>query len=105
MFLNEVFEKVEGKLMGLEQNFSLMAMEQNKEKENVGRMEVMSLKNNEEFRGMVGSLQNDFQYKLEVKMTDLVNRLLTEQEERQRQMEDMRYQMEMKDRMDKEKGK
>ena len=105
MFLNEVFEKVEGKLMGLEQNVQLMNMEQNKEKENMGRMEVMNLKNNEEFRGMVGSLQNDFQYKLEVKMTDLVNRLLTEQEERQRQMEDMRYQMEMKDRMDKEKGK
>lgn len=38
-------------------------------------------------------------------MTDLVNRLLTEQEERQRQMDDMRYQMEMKDRMDKEKVK
>ena len=56
MFLNEVFEKVEGKLMGLEQNFSLMTMEQNKEKENVGRMEVMNLKNSEEFRGMLGSL-------------------------------------------------
>ena len=65
----------------------------------------MNLKNSEEFRGMLGSLQNDFQYKLEVKMTDLVNRLLTEQEERQRQMEDMRYQVEMKDRMDKEKSK
>ena len=59
-------------------------MEQSKEKENLGRMEVMNLKNNEEFRTVVGSLQNDFQYKLEVKMTDLVNRLLTEQEERQR---------------------
>ena len=82
MFLNEVFEKVEGKLMGLEQNFQLMTMEQSKEKENVGRMEVINLKNNEEFRGMLGSLNNDFQYKLEVKMTDLVNRLLTEQEER-----------------------
>ena len=78
MFLNEVFEKVEGKLMGLEQGFQLMTMEQSKEKENVGRMEVMNLKNNEEFRGMLGSLNNDFQYKLEVKMTDLVNRLLTE---------------------------
>ena len=42
---------------------------------------------------------------LEVKMTDLVNRLLSEQEERQRQMEDMRYQVEMKDRMEKEKSK
>ena len=55
-----------------------MTMEQSKERDNLGRMEVMSLKHNDEFRGMVGSLQNDFQYKLEVKMTDLVNRLLTE---------------------------
>ena len=38
-------------------------------------------------------------------MTDLVNRLLSGQEERQRQMEDMRYQVEMKDRMEKEKSK
>ena len=76
IFLNDVFEKVEGKLMGLEQNFQLMTMEQSKERDNIGRMEVINLKNNEEFRGMVGSLQNDFQYKLEVKMTDLVNRLL-----------------------------
>ena len=91
--------------MGLEQNFQLMTLEQNKERENIGRMEVINLKNSEEFRGMVGSLQNDFQYKLEVKMTDLVNRLLSEQEERQRQMEDMRYQVEMKDRMEKEKSK
>ena len=91
--------------MGLEQNFQLMTLEQNKERENLGRMEVINLKNSEEFRGMVGSLQNDFQYKLEVKMTDLVNRLLSEQEERQRQMEDMRYQVEMKDRMEKEKSK
>ena len=105
MFLNEVFERVEGKLMGLEQNVQLMNMEQNKEKENMGRLEVMSLKNNDEFRGMLNNLQNDYQYKLEVKITDLVNRLLHEQDERQRQVEDMRYQMDMKDRMDKEKGR
>ena len=59
-----------------------MNMEQNKEKENLGRLEVNNLKNNDEFRGLVNNLQNDFQYKLEVKITDLVNRLLQEQEER-----------------------
>ena len=53
-----------------------MNMEQNKEKENLGRLEVNNLKNNDEFRGLVNNLQNDFQYKLEVKITDLVNRLL-----------------------------
>ena len=55
-----------------------MNMEQNKEKENLGRIEVMNLKNNDEFRNMLGNLQNDYQYKLEVKITDLVNRLLHE---------------------------
>lgn len=105
MFLNDVFEKVEGKLMGLEQNVQLINMEVNKDKENMGRLEVTSLKNNDEFRGMLNNLNNDFQYKLEVKITDLVNRLLHEQEDRARQMEDMRYQVEMKDRMEKEKSR
>ena len=78
MFLNEVFEKVESKLMGLEQNVQLMALEQNKEKENLGRLEVTNLRNSDEFRGVVSQLQNDFQYKLELKMTELVNRLMNE---------------------------
>ncbi len=52
-FLNEVFERVEGKLMGLEQNVQLMNMEQRKEKENIGRLEVNTLKNSDEFRNML----------------------------------------------------
>ena len=71
----------------------------------MGRLEVLNFKNNDEFRGMLNNLQNDYQTKLEVKITDLVNRLLHEQDERTRQMEDMRYQIDMKDRMDKEKGR
>ena len=60
MFLNDVFERVEGRLMGVEQNLQIMNMEQNKEKENLGRLEVNNLKNNDEFRGIVNNLQNDF---------------------------------------------
>jgi len=56
MFLNEVFERVEGKLMGLEQNMNMMTMEQRKEKENLGRLEVSALKNSDDFRSMVSSL-------------------------------------------------
>ena len=37
-------------------------------------------------------------------MTDLVNRLLTEADERQRSVEDVKYQMEMKDKMNSEKS-
>lgn len=53
MFLNEVFDRVEGKLMGLEQNVQLMGMEQRKEKENLGRIEVSTLKHSDDFRSML----------------------------------------------------
>ena len=63
------------------------------------------LKNNDEFRNMMNTMSNDYSHRLEVKVTDLVNRLLTEQEERQRQIEDVRYQMDVKERMEREKGR
>lgn len=82
-----------------------MGHEQKRDVENLGRVEVTNLKNNEDFRGMVGQLQSDFQYKLEVRMTDLVNRILSEQEERSRQIDDVKYQVEMKDKLNSEKSK
>ena len=54
---------------------------------------------------MMSQMSNDYSHRLEVKVTDLVNRLLTEQEERQRQIEDVRYQMDVKERMEREKGR
>ena len=65
--------------------------DQGKEKENINQLEWINLKNNEDFKHMMGGLQQDFSGKLEIKMTDLVNRLLLEQEERMRQMEDIKY--------------
>jgi hypothetical protein len=38
-------------------------------------------------------------------MTDLVNRLLLEQEERMRSVDDIRYQLDIKDKMNQEKQK
>jgi hypothetical protein len=80
MFLNEVFERVESKVMGLEQQVQLVNSEQRRDKENIGRLEVTNLKHNDEFRNILTGIQNDMQFKLEIKMTDLVNRLLTEQD-------------------------
>lgn len=78
MFLNEVFERVESKVMSLEQTMQLVNAEQRRDKENMGRLEMTNLKNNDEFRSVISGVQNDMQYKLEIKMTDLVNRLLSE---------------------------
>lgn len=80
-----------------------MKLDQSKEKENIGRVEVTSLKNSEEFRGMLNQLNGEFSSRLEVKLTDLVNRLLTEQEERARAIDDVKYTVDMKDRMNQEK--
>ena len=76
LFLNEVFERVESKVMGLEQAMQLVNAEQRRDKESMGRLEMTNLKNNDEFRSVINGVQNDMQYKLEIKMTDLVNRLL-----------------------------
>lgn len=71
----------------------------------MGRLEVNNLKHNDEFRNILSGVQNDLQYKLEIKMTDLVNRLLSEQDQRARQIEEVRYQLEMKDKLANEKGR
>jgi predicted secreted hydrolase len=105
MFLNEVFERVESKVMGLEQQMQMVNAEQRRDKENMGRLEVNNLKHNDEFRNILSGVQNDLQYKLEIKMTDLVNRLLSEQDQRARQIEEVRYQLEMKDKLANEKGR
>ena len=49
-------------------------------------------------------MSNDQNHRLEVRLTDLVNRLLSEQEERTRQIDDVRHQMDLKERMEREKG-
>ena len=69
----------------------LVNSEQRRDKELMGRLEMSNLKNSEEFRNIVTGVQNDMQFKLEIKMTDLVNRLLSEQDQRARQIEEVRY--------------
>ncbi len=66
---------------------------------------MTSLKNNEEFRALMSNLQKDQSDKLESRMMDVVQRLLSEQEERMKGFEDLRYQMDVKDKMINEKSK
>ena len=103
--LQEIIEKLEGKVINLEQILHFMKTEQKKEKDNVSRLEISSLRYNEDFKNILSTVQNEFQGRLEIKMTDLVNRLLLEQEERMRQLDDLRYQLDMKDKLNSEKAK
>ena len=82
-----------------------MRNEFQREKENLGRLEITNLKNSEEFKNIVGQIQVDFGNRLEIKMTDMVNKLLLEQEDRMRQIDEVKYQMDVKDRTLQEKSK
>lgn len=53
-----------------------------KERENMTRLEVNTLRASEDFKNLVGSLQSEFGSRLEIRISELVNRLLLEQEER-----------------------
>lgn len=82
--LSEMIEKMEARVFNLDQQVMSLKNELGREKENVFQLEFMNLKNNEDFRNMLGGLQSDFGGKLEIKITDLVNRILLEQDERMR---------------------
>jgi hypothetical protein len=103
--LADMMEKLEQRVLTLDQQVVFLKNDQTQEKENVGRLEMHGLKNNEEFKSAVTTLQTDFGSKLEIKMTDLINRLMLEQEERMRQMDDIKYQIDVKDKMLLEKTK
>ncbi len=77
-FLNEVIERLESKVQNMESNFHFMSNEQKKEKDSMSRLELTSLRYNEDFKNIISSVQTDFQGKLEIKMTDLISKLLME---------------------------
>ena len=89
----------------MEQNVHYLKGDFQREKENLTRLEITNLKNNEDFKNVVGSLQTEFGGKLEIKMTDLVNRLMLEQEERLRAIDEVKYQVDFKDKINQEKSK
>jgi hypothetical protein len=83
----------------------MMRNDQSRERENLTRIEVNSLRTSDDFKQMVNGLQSEFGSRLELRMTELVNRLLLEQEERMRSVEDIRYQLDIKEKMNGEKSK
>lgn len=83
----------------MEQNIDSIKNEFNRERENVGRIELTNLRNNEDFKSAVGTIQTDFGSKLELRVTDMVNRLLQEQEDRLRSIDEIKYQIDLKDKI------
>jgi predicted DNA-binding protein YlxM (UPF0122 family) len=54
--LNDVIEKLESKLLNVEQNLHFMKNEVTRERENVSRLEISSLRYNEDFKNVLGQV-------------------------------------------------
>jgi hypothetical protein len=103
--MGDLAEKIEKRLHNVEDVIQMLNSEQKHEKDKISHIEVNSLKNNEDFRDMLGHLQKDYGIKLEARMTELVSRLLGEQDERMKNVEDLRYTIDTKEKMINEKSK
>ena len=103
--MGELAEKIEKRLHNVEDVIQLLNSEQRTEKDKFTNFEVNFLKNNDGFREMLGHIQKEYGTKLEVRMTELVSRLLNEQDERMKNVEDLRYTIDTKEKMINEKSK
>jgi tetrahydromethanopterin S-methyltransferase subunit G len=103
--MGELAEKIEKRLHNVEDVIHMVNSEQRNEKDKLSHHEITALKNNDEFRNMLGHLQKDYGTKLEVRMTELVSRLLNEQDERMKNVDDLKYTIDTKEKMINEKSK
>ena len=58
--LSEIVDKMESKVLQMEQQLDSVRNEFVKDRENLGRIELTNLRNNEDFKNAVGSMQVDF---------------------------------------------
>lgn len=97
----ELAEKMEWRVHNLEEVIQMMNNEQKTEKSKTARLEV----NDDGLRSHMSVMQKDISDKLEMRMTEVVQRLLMEQDERMKGYEDLRYQLDVKEKLINEKSK
>lgn len=74
-----------------------------KDRDSIGRMESLNQKITEDLKGLLTNMQNDYSQRLDSKISDVVNRVVLEHEERKRAEDDIKNQVEMRSKMQEEK--
>lgn len=54
--LSEMVEKLESRVLAMDKHMTNMRNEQGRERDNINQIEFMNLKNNEDFKSMLGGL-------------------------------------------------
>lgn len=101
--LMDMAEKMYSKIQTLEQALLALGGEHDRNTRSIDRVEGGAFRLQEDMRVFFKQLQTDLQSRVESKSSDLLNRLLQEQEDRLRTHEDLKYNVELKDKMTQDK--
>ena len=96
-------QKLESRVQQLEATLFVLGREQVRDKENITKVDVTNQKMAEQIRDLLVNLQGDYSSKLEVKMTEVVNRIVMEHEERVKGMDELRQTMNLKEKLNADK--
>ena len=96
-------QKLENRVQQLEATLFVLGREQVRDKENITKVDVTNQKMAEQIRDLLVNLQGDYSSKLEVKMTEVVNRIVMEHEERVKALDELRQTMNLKEKLNADK--
>jgi len=98
---NDQFDK---KIQALESNIYSLTREQVKDKETITKLEAINSKLSQDLAQLLNNLNNDYNQKLDIRVTELVNRIVMEHEERVKNHEDFKQQVDIRDQINVERS-
>ena len=97
--LGELSDRIDKRTQQIEANMIGLGKEQMKDKDAIARIEALNSKMTDDLKGLLTNMQSEFQQKLENKNIELVNRIVNEHVERQRQQEDIKQQVDVRSKL------
>ncbi|CAG9316800.1 unnamed protein product [Blepharisma stoltei] len=101
--LMDLAGKVENRVQGIETAILALGSEQQYDHKLIDNVNVNSQKLQDDLKNFLKQLQIDIQQRLEIRSSEMLNKLMLEQEERLRHHQDLKNNFELKDKMTQEK--
>jgi len=102
-YMSEWNQKLDSRVQQLETNLIGLGKEQMKDRDSLSRMEALNQKITDDLKTLLQAIQTDYQTRLDSRITEVLNRIVIEHEERKRAEEDIKHQMEIRTKLHEEK--
>ena len=102
-YISEWNGKLDGRVQQLETNLIGLGREQVKDKDSISRLEALNQKMGDDLKQLLSAMQSDFSSRLDSRVSEVLNRIIIEHEERRRGEEDLKHQLEIRSKLTEEK--